>query len=291
MPKVFIYNDNNVGPNSLIDIQTFWRETMGSQDVRVVEKFDINFDGLKRSDNAVRVIPGGAAIYMGHNLLPALKKMPNIFHTHAVCAGGYWLAEKTIVLQTNYTNINLQGYTCPPQMTDLTLPPYTLLPHCTAIGPFQPNLGLALDFMMGETLITERTKLHPHAVKTNHGNMLYAGGCAFFTADRAKTTLPVQYTDKTHYAFTDADGHTVDYENLAAVACHKANDDHPGTVATGVHYEASVRDSALIRFFSAPAVKNSHAVLSPKRQKMIEDDSEQVLRAGATLLKSTFGLG
>ena len=312
MTKIFIYNGANTGENSRQDARQLFEceDIFNKRPDVVLSDFNENFSGLNPiQDNPTLVIPGGAAIFMGIDMLESGQKakiqdlISQGFHFVGICAGAYLATTNSDIFNTRHVYHSIENTFSDPEFqmsSRIEQFSFNICSSHSALGPFYPNKDY--DDYPNKTELKLKNLL-PFNVTLSLNetsqkiSQLFVGGCGFESQaipDRIDKKLPYEivatYADRENYSFSYSDlEQKKTIHNFAAMIRKKAGSQPKdgGVFLSGTHIEACVKDSKLLNYF--------HLVNERGKMKLTENQYNSLLEAqnsakehAVHLLKSTF---
>lgn len=306
--RVFISNASSASSGSQDDLKELFtaNKIYDSVDVTLSD-FDINYDGLKPSDNATFVIGGGSALGIMFEVYKKFKK--NSFHFFGTCAGGYAAAAQSDMYRLTYEldDTSRPRFTDPIKGLHFTEAQLGVFSDYKAVGPFIPNSTYLFHEQRAE--FAKPLTYLPYCTQLKFKNItlpqLYVAGCGFarISGIDEKTTaseVVATYADERHYGFFDPRSLRIDYQTEMPGCIRRIADPEKkqgGSIAFGTHPEACVANSHFLRVFKPNSVETPKLKkvdgenvmpLPSSEYKKIEDSREQSLKTVVSLIQDTF---
>lgn len=306
--RVFILNTRSASSACQEDLKELFtaNKIFDSVDV-TMSNFDINYDGLKTSDNVTFVIGGGSALGIMAEISGKFKK--NSFHFFGSCAGAYAASAQSDMFRITYEldDTAMPKFTSPIKALHLTEMHLDIFSDYKAIGPFIPNSTYLFHEPKSE--LGKLFTYLPYCTQLKFNNItlpqLYVAGCGFepiSSVDAKKTASEVvaTYADQTYYSFFDPESlRKTEIKDMPACIRRiaKPEEKQGGAIAFGTHPEVCVTNSHFLRLFrpdsaEKPRMKSidkEHVMpLSMREYKKIEDSREESLKTVVSVIQETF---
>ncbi len=265
MPQyIFIYNQSGVGPNSRDDLKELFTQYPIYADSNVqLSDFNGSFDGLTPQQITL-VLPGGTVPSMSAALRPHQERIKSLFaagsHGLFICAGAYLAVGEANVYYDDYTKQSDRNTFAPMRFwvnTSEQQMSLNIMPEYRAFGSFIPNdsyLDHPAKNLKSGTLKPYLTNLF-FSNKQRCSRELFIAGCGF-ERPREQTDTVATYTDKDQYSFfSPRTDHTKIIHNMAAIV------KKPSMIASGVHIEACVENSKLLKLMTEGRASPNGTVL------------------------------
>lgn len=291
--KVFIYNGTGASKESSQDLATLFREnhtTLFEQQPDIIEcDFKFSPNGLH---TPTLVMPGGSVSSICYKVKPSITSIETStvgknYNYVGVCAGAYAATSNASLYSARHAphiSNPIVAETTDFMWTfnhELT---FNIVKNFDSIGSFFPYYELKqTDKDYVPYAVSIRTTAQKQLLKS-----LFVGGCGFISHNdyqNGNGEVVAHYDDKNTYRFKGENSQIQKHVKLSSVVRIAPTDITGGIVLTGVHLEASVRNSSI--FNALTRATDSCEKLSETEQLDILRGREELQSYSIDLLKRT----
>lgn len=290
--KVFIYNGLGTSGESASDLKQLLENdslSIGHPDVTFSD-YNFNSSGLNAYKTTF-VIPGGSTTIIGSVLKNKFQGFNESIGAHydyiGICAGGFaGVTDAELFIPSHKIRPDYQYedpmYFASTRDANANI---SLSTDYKAIGPFYPTAKIS-EIKANKLFV-------PHAVELNlMGTVhpltaLYVSGPAFTTSSSQTMNYVIADYQLDHpVTFKFNKNKTEHYTKLHSIVCSQRTEQHGMRLFSGVHLEASVENSKLLKVFDQEGPK--HARLeADEYEKLIKTQPESHATA-ETILRKAF---